>query len=167
MVRTTTLHVIENEVGFRVKEIARTHGNWPCRKGCDECCRSLASQPRVTQDEWSAIAASLDALPLETAKLVRLRILESDDASRPIVCPFLDGSAGACLIYEARPVACRTYGFYVERENVLGCHRIAALASESPDVIWGNHAAVDKQLQALGVSAKLSTWLSDADAGEN
>lgn len=163
MIHTSSLHVIQNEVGLRAKEIARAHGSWPCRKGCDECCRSLASQPRVTQGEWSAIAASLDALPPEAATSLRLRILESNHASRPIVCPFLDGSAGACLIYEARPVACRTYGFYVERENVLGCHRIAALAATAPDVIWGNHAAVDHQLRDLGVSAKLSTWLSDAE----
>ena len=40
------------------------------------------------------------------------------------ICPFLDREAGSCLIYDHRPVACRTYGFYVERDRGLYCGQI-------------------------------------------
>jgi hypothetical protein len=70
----TPLHVIQQEVRVRAEAIASTHGNWPCRKGCDDCCRRLASVPRVTQEEWQLIATALDALPVHTAELVRGRI---------------------------------------------------------------------------------------------
>jgi Fe-S-cluster containining protein len=66
----------------------------------------------------------------------------------------------ACLIYEARPVACRAYGFYAEREKVLGCSRIEALSREASDVVWGNHAALEARTNELGAAAPLSKWLS-------
>jgi len=155
----TSLTQIQDEVRQRTGEIAAAHGNWPCRKGCDDCCRQLASPPRITREEWLPIAAAIEALPAAVAESVRRRIRESAGQSRPVVCPLLDGDSGACLVYEARPVACRAYGFYAERGDVLGCHRIEILASESPDVVWGNHTALDERLQALGPARELSGWL--------
>ena len=99
------------------------------------------------------MAAAIDALPPEVGAVVRRRIRESAGASRPVVCPLLDLPSGECLVYDARTVACRTYGFYVERESVLGCARIAAIAAEARDVIWGNHAALG--LESLGSAAPL------------
>jgi Fe-S-cluster containining protein len=155
------LRVIQEEVRRRGEEIAADHGNWPCRKGCDDCCRRLASAPRITEREWRLISAAMDTLPAPTAELIRRRIRESARASRPVVCPLLDTNSGACLVYEARPVACRAYGFYTEREAVLGCSRIEAIGQQSPDVVWGNHAALDERLRMLGPAAKLSTWLAE------
>ena len=116
--------------------------------------------PRVTQQEWQSIAAALDALPDPTAELVRSRIRDSATASRPVTCPLLDRDSGTCLIYEARPVACRAYGFYAERQYVLGCSRIESMAQEFPPVIWGNHAALEEDLRRLGAEATLLEWLS-------
>src|SRR5690348_1258614 len=121
IVAVTSLHQIQNAVGVRAGEIASTHANWPCRKGCDECCRHLASAPRVSREEWRSIAAALDALPADAAEGARRRIANSGGMAGPVVCPLLDTASGTCLIYEARPVACRAYGFYAEREYVLGC----------------------------------------------
>ena len=70
----------------------------------------------------------------------------------------LDTESRACLIYEARPVACRTYGFYVERDAVLGCSRIEAVAREQADILWGNHEAIADR---LGPTRDLSDWLRD------
>ena len=102
----TPLHVIQQEVRVRAEAIASTHGNWPCRKGCDDCCRRLASVPRVTQEEWQLIATALDALPVHTAELVRGRIRETAGLSGPVICPLLDAHSGTCLVYENRPIAC-------------------------------------------------------------
>jgi Fe-S-cluster containining protein len=156
----TGLHQIQDAVHLRTQEIASAHTAWPCRRGCDDCCRSLASAPRVTQGEWRLIAAALDTLPAATAESTRRRIEASASASRPVVCPFLDTDAGACLIYDARPVACRAYGFYAERESVLGCHRIASIAAECSGVVWGNHAALEERLGTLGPAATLAEWLT-------
>ncbi len=153
------LYQIQEEVRLRAGEIAAAHGSWPCRKACDECCRRLASAPRVTREEWLPIAAAMDAWPADTAESVRQRIRESAGMPRPVVCPLLDADSGECLVYEARPVACRAYGFYAERREVLGCSRIESVAQQSPDVVWGNHAALEERVHRLGPAAELSIWL--------
>ena len=155
----TRLHQIQNYIGARAAEIASTHGDWPCRKGCDDCCRSLASVPRITREEWLPVVAAIDALPADTAAQVRQRIRTSAGMPRPVVCPLLDLDSGSCLVYDARPVACRAYGFYAERGKVLGCSRIESLSRESPDIIWGNHAALEQEVDLLGPAAELSVWL--------
>jgi Fe-S-cluster containining protein len=105
------------------------------------------------------ITEALDALPAEIGGPARLRIRDSAGATRPVVCPLLDADSGACLIYEARPVACRAYGFYAERESLLGCFRIESLAREVSDVVWGNHVSLQAHLDSLGPAAALSDWL--------
>jgi Fe-S-cluster containining protein len=104
------------------------------------------------------VSAAIDALPEQTGELVRRRIRESATAERPVICPLLDREAGACLIYEARPVACRAYGFYAERELVLGCERIKRMGRELPNVVWGNHTALEEELRGLGEQATLAEW---------
>jgi len=162
---TSQLRVIQDEVRFRVEEMVAAHGDWPCRRGCDDCCRRLASVPTVTAPEWRAIADAIQLLPVPTAKLIRERIQESSALSRPITCPLLDTRSGACLVYDARPVACRTYGFYVERTDVLGCNRIEAIADQNAHLIWGNHVAVEEKLSALGPASELHAWLASDRAG--
>jgi len=79
---------------------------------------------------------------------------------RPLRCPLLAGS-GLCRVYEARPVACRSYGFYADRDGVLGCHRIAARA-EDPCVTWDNHEAATRGLVGLGERRSLLDWPAKA-----
>lgn len=153
------LHQIQDAVQRRAEEITSTHSDWPCRKGCDDCCRRLASAPRITQPEWQGIARALDALPAEIAEAARRRIRQSACASRPVTCPLLDAGSGSCLVYEARPTACRAYGFYAERQSVLGCHRIEGMGRQFPNLVWGNHGALEERLSRLGTAADLSEWL--------
>jgi Fe-S-cluster containining protein len=150
---------IQEAVGARVAGILEARGEWPCRKGCDDCCRRLASVPLVSGVEWSAIEKAIEALPGLIAETVRQRVQESAAGVRPFTCPLLDREAGACLVYEARPVQCRTYGFYAERDKVLGCERIEAVACEDPGVVWGNHRAVEAGLAELGPARPLHEWL--------
>lgn len=159
------LRVLHAEVRLRVEAMEAAHANWPCRKGCDECCRRLASVPRVTSMEWRLIAAALESLPPATSAAARHRISESHGAARPVTCPLLDRDSGTCLVYEARPVACRTYGFYVERDAVLGCSRIERVSGEDAHVVWGNHVSIQSSLDDLGESMELAAWMNGEESG--
>jgi Fe-S-cluster containining protein len=72
----------------------------------------------------------------------------------------LDKTAGACLIYAYRPLACRTYGFYVERDKGLYCHDIELRVEkgELNNVVWGNHDSVNRHLDKLGDKRNLVEW---------
>jgi len=159
MSSTNQLHVLQEQIRIRVEQITSEHESWPCRKGCDDCCRRLASVPIVTREEWQAIASHLELLEPETADAIRERIRNSATASHPVICPMLDLDSGTCLVYESRPIACRSYGFYVERESVLGCHRIKLIAEDASDVIWGNSIALEDKLKPLGPVAEIYRWL--------
>ncbi len=82
-----------------------------------------------------------------------------------MVCPLLDTNSGACLVYEARPLACRAYGFYVERREVLGCSRIESIARESRDIVWGNQLGLEERMHRLGPTAELFVWLEAGESG--
>lgn len=153
-----TLVQIQEDVHRRTEAVAAAHGAWPCRKGCDDCCRNLAAPPRVTREEWVSIAAAIDSLPAATAEVARRRIGESAHQTRPIICPLLDLDSGACLVYAARPVVCRAYGFYADRDGVLGCARIETIARESGDVIWGNYEALEDRLAGLGTKGEFPVF---------
>ena len=88
--------------------------------------------------------------------------------SCPVVCPMLDETEGACPVYAQRPVACRTYGFYVQRELGLYCADIEARVADGElgDVVWGNHDAVDHALGALGELRALTEWF-EGDSAED
>jgi Fe-S-cluster containining protein len=154
------LHQIQTDVHIRTREIAAAHPDWPCRTGCDDCCRSLASVPLVTQPEWERIAAALESLPPQIGTAARRRIQASANSTRPVVCPLLDTATGSCLVYDARPIACRAYGFYAERDSVLGYHRIESIAAQFPDIIWGNHATLEAHLRTVGPAAPIPEWLN-------
>lgn len=85
-----------------------------------------------------------------------------DTPARPVVCPLLDQTTGACPVYAQRPVACRTYGFYVQRDLGLYCHDIESRVAEGTlaDVVWGNHDAIDRQLAGFGESRSLREWFA-------
>ena len=151
------------EIESRTGEIARSHGTWPCRAGCDSCCRKLSEMPRLTRAEWELVADGLARLPAAVQLQIAARIEELRDCPGTI-CPFLDRDAGRCLVYDHRPVACRTYGFYVEREGGLYCGLIEARVNsgEMADVVWGNVAGIDAQLAQYGERTSLLDWFNDS-----
>lgn len=155
----TMLTRLHSDIDLRVKSILEDRADWLCGKGCDRCCRHLADVPQLTRAEWELLREELQALPAE-----RLLNIRSNMAlltrHQPCTCPMLDLSSGTCPVYASRPVACRTYGFYVQRDKGLYCPDIELLVAGGVlrDVVWGNHDAIDQQLSRMGEYRALTDW---------
>ncbi|MDO8294493.1 MAG: YkgJ family cysteine cluster protein [Gallionella sp.] len=150
---------LHSDIDLRVQTILESHSDWLCGKGCDSCCRRLAEVPQLTLAEWELLREGLAELAPERLRKIRALVLNCPQ-SRPIICPLLDLSTGTCPVYSSRPVACRTYGFYVQRDKGLYCHDIESQADDGAltDVVWGNHDAIDQQLARLGECRSLTDW---------
>ncbi len=157
----TALHQLHADIDTRVEAIRESRPDWLCGKGCDSCCRRLAEVPQLSEAEWLLLREGLVTLPQERLRAVsRDMSLLAGQQSRPIVCPLLDQPTGACIVYAQRPVACRTYGFYVQRDLGLYCQDIESRVANGTlaDVVWGNHDAIDQRLGGLGESLALTEW---------
>ena len=160
------LLAIYDDIDRRAQSITEGREWWPCRRGCDTCCHRLAEIPRLVRAEWDLLREGLDALAPSVRADVDARIAELAVAEREkrvprhVVCPMLDESEGACLVYAQRPGACRTYGFYVERGIGLHCGIVTeATVSRPPDeepIVWGNAESVDYALARLDGAAVVS-----------
>ncbi|WP_020159355.1 YkgJ family cysteine cluster protein [Methylobacter marinus] len=158
-----TLIQLHADIDARVHAVRDDNPDWLCRLGCDGCCRRLAEVPRLTAAEWAWLRDGLAALPPEQLREIGQAIaVLAAQPSRPVVCPLLDQSAGACLVYEHRPVACRTYGFYVQRGQGLYCKDIESRVAGGAwaEVVWGNQDAIDHRLRGLGDSLDLTEWFA-------
>ena len=152
-------------IDARVVSIRDQHTDWPCGKGCDNCCRHLAEVPRLSGAEWALLEEGLAALSAVQLRAVGTKISALSTGTRgPHTCPMLDQNSGACLIYAHRPIACRSYGFYVQRDLGLYCGEIKAQVADGglADVVWGNHDAVDRDLARLGEVRPLTSWFEDS-----
>jgi len=101
-------------------------------------------------------------LPAGVREQIQAQVKALNGIPAPIVCPFLDQDRRMCLVYESRPLACRTYGFYVERDRGLYCQAIEARvdAGQYSDVVWGNQAGIDSAASVLGPARSLVDWLA-------
>lgn len=160
----STLHtVIEN----RVATIRSHTPDWLCGKGCANCCRSLAQIPQLTESEWTLLQEGLAALTPEVIAQIKQNVtVLAQQSARPFVCPLLDQATNACPVYAQRPIACRTYGFYVQRELGLYCADIEAQVTDGllADVVWGNHDVIDQTLATFGETRALTDWFELAAA---
>ncbi|MFZ4654035.1 MAG: YkgJ family cysteine cluster protein [Methylococcus sp.] len=152
------------DVEQRVDSILTQRSDWLCRKGCDGCCRRLAEPPQLTLPEWERIWHAFLELsePLQRTIRARVETLRTQTHG-PFSCPFLQHHEGACMIYAARPVACRTYGFYRSRDQGLYCKDIQREVDHRAldDVVWGNQDVVDLRLKGLGSTRSLPQWFRD------
>lgn len=156
------------DIDARVHSIRESTPDWPCAKGCDGCCHRLADIPTLTEAEWKLLREGLAALPAEQrARIGREIAVLAESTVRPVVCPFLDRETGACPVYAHRPIACRTYGFYVQRDRGLYCQEIESrvASGELAHVVWGNHDAIDHHLTALGEKRPLTEWFAPQNGG--
>lgn len=84
------------------RRIEATYGrHLACRKGCDSCCRHL----RLFPVEGVALARALAGQDPGLVARIRERARK---ATPDGPCPLLE--EGACLLYAARPMICRTHG---------------------------------------------------------
>ena len=158
-----TLSQLHEDIGTRVNAIRDSQSDWLCRQGCDGCCRRLAEVPKITAKEWDLLQEGLSALTPEQLMEISQKVAElAVQVSRPIVCPMLDRANGACLVYVQRPVACRRFGFYVQRDLGLYCKDIESRVTDGAlaDVVWGNHDIIDRRLRDLGETHDLPEWFA-------
>ena len=158
-----TLAQLHADIEVRVRAIRNNQLNWLCRLGCDGCCRRLAEIPQLTALEWDWLREGLAALPPEQFREIGQGIAAlAEQSSRLIVCPLLDRLAGACRVYSHRPVACRTYGFYVQRGRGLYCKDIESRVAGGAwvEVVWGNQDTIDRRLCDLGDARELTEWFA-------
>lgn len=156
---------MDADIERRCSATREQHPFWPCAEGCAQCCRSLARLPEITAPEWERLRARLEAMPDELRAAVGARLDAESGEPGPgrgrVTCPMLDVERDACLVYDERPIACRTYGFYTERDAGLHCDRVTAAIERSgatDAVVWGNGEAIADDLRALGESRSLRAW---------
>ena len=104
----------------RVDSLCRTiasefAGEIACRPGCSACCRHISLFPV----EAYALAYALSRLPAEKAATIREQAANS---SPDTPCPLLDEDH--CLLYDARPLICRTHGFPIIIESDSGSRMV-------------------------------------------
>lgn len=159
-----TLAELYADIDQRVDAIRAEHPDWLCRSGCEGCCHRLAEIPQLTKAEWALLREGLLLLPAALLKSIRQNVEAlAEQQARPVVCPMLNQETGTCRVYLYRPTACRTYGFYVQRDKGLYCKDIEAqVASGTLDnVVWGNQDAIDQQLKSTGETHELTAWIAD------
>jgi Fe-S-cluster containining protein len=158
-----SLRVLDERIDARARATREEHPWWPCAAGCDHCCRSLARLPELRAPEWERLRDAIERLPDDVRAVVGQRARDAP-ASSPVICPLLDRERGVCLVYDARPIACRTYGFYVERDGGLHCRLVtdAVARHDTPErpVTWGNGEAIARDLETLGEPRSLAEWLT-------
>ena len=119
------------------KGARRAGARLACRLGCTECCQGPFPITALDGRRLAEGLAALEARDPQTAAGIRDRAetarramrrgfpgdgargrLSEDEEARErffarheaLPCPALDPGTGACLLYDARPLSCRSYG---------------------------------------------------------
>ncbi|MBI5485304.1 MAG: YkgJ family cysteine cluster protein [Deltaproteobacteria bacterium] len=126
-----------------------------CHEGCSSCCTAITLFPI----EAAALRYALDGLPPQEAESIRRHVAEKATGER---CPLL--SHHRCLLYNARPVICRTHGLPITYvENNLHKSDCCPLNMAETDSISGLSVIDLDKLNALLVSVN-ALYLSQTDA---
>lgn len=97
--------VVSRVQAFADRAAAAQAGHLVCTRGCDGCCRLRRTAFAV---EIAAIRQHVEGL--EPSRQAELRARRTDPAVQTgDRCVFLDAD-GACAVYAARPIICRTHG---------------------------------------------------------
>lgn len=161
-----SLSILQEQISRRCAATSAAHPFWPCASGCDDCCRSLAAVPSLHHVEWDALWSAIVALPADQLAQVSREMdalceKESAGLCGSLVCPLLDQTQGICRVYPARPLACRTYGFYVDGADGKYCGKVTAALQQNPDadVVFGNEPSVLKDAErAFGKTRTLTEF---------
>lgn len=102
---------LQAKVDAKFAEIhARQAAKMRCGEGCHACCLPGLT---VSTVEAAALGEFLQARPALVAELRALRAAAPHGTTR---CAFLRAS-GACAVYEARPLVCRSHGAPLQLED--------------------------------------------------
>ena len=156
---------VQDRVAARAAAIRDAHPFWPCGEGCDHCCRTLPSLPVVTLAEREELRRALSVLSRQERVIVEERIRNAP-AVGPLTCPMLDEATSGCRVYDARPVVCRTYGFYTDRDAGLHCHKVTSAVRENgaeQTVVWGNGEAISRDMSVLGEARRIDASICIVD----
>jgi Fe-S-cluster containining protein len=159
----SSLVAIRERIDRRVSDmIEEAGGDWLCRRGCDGCCRSLAALPSATAEEWAQIDTFLSQMsPSEQSEIVERANEALQRTGAPgHTCPFLHLQAGTCRIYPVRPIACRTYGFFRERDKALVCQTLLREVEGAgyDQIVWGNAESIDADVSRVGPQIGFAAW---------
>lgn len=156
-------------------EAVRRGGAWvTCRLGCHECCEGpfeiTPLDAKRIGEAWLSLREN-DRAAAESM-LARAREFQGGDEEP---CPVLDRESGGCLLYQARPMICRTFGPAVMNADgsIAVCHLNYAGASDAevlqcavtPDA-EGLEAELleDPELSGWSTCGDVSTALLQADS---
>ncbi|XGV94636.1 MAG: YkgJ family cysteine cluster protein [Leptolyngbya sp. BL-A-14] len=152
-----SLQNLDTQIESRVQAIRADRDWWPCRRGCDACCRNLAHPPELSQAEWERVDMAVTSLPAPVQAAIEQRIdsllqrIRGQVLSSAVVCPYLNAQEGTCWIYDSRPIACRTYGFFAARDHNQYCEKIETEVNTRQDdgIIWGNAEAIRHDVERI------------------
>ncbi len=128
-----------------------------CKKGCSDCCHAAFD---VSLIEAYYILNSFRGLPRkvrrqamknagramkEWEQMVKEQL---EISTTRIRCPLLDGN-DTCIIYEARPVNCRTYGVPTE---IKGEGHVCRLSGFKPGMSYPTIKLLSVQKELLAIS---------------
>jgi Fe-S-cluster containining protein len=129
-----------------------------CSAGCSSCCTALTVFPV----EAAAMREALEKLPEQQAEEIRRHISEHADDER---CPLL--SHHHCLLYESRPIICRTHGlpiiYTIDGQHKSDCCPLNLTETET---LPGSSAVDIDKLNTLLVAIN-SIYLSQTDCAES
>jgi Fe-S-cluster containining protein len=161
--------------------------NLQCGRGCSLCCYGLFE---IGSGDVPVIAEGLARLhPARRKKIIRRAVAIIEQTAHPnlrecspiekeqffnrtasVPCPNLDDS-GECMIYESRPLVCRTFGLPVrDDERYIGdiCELNFNDASQEEktsaawDLRWEDELGRDDEYtvpEAIVIAARLRGWL--------
>ena len=158
-------------VDAALAEAQRLSGSWlACRIGCFQCCVGPFPITPLDAARLREGLSALDARDPDRARRVRARaealagrlrrefpdnpvaqVLEIDAADDEL-CPALDPDSGACDLYAARPITCRTFGPAVRFPSEPGDHAVVVCelcyAGATDEQIAACQVDVDTRLES-------------------
>jgi Fe-S-cluster containining protein len=159
-------------VDAALAEAQQRSGSWlACRRGCYQCCigpfpitaldavrlragfaelavRDPLRASRVRERAQASVARFVSAFPEDPIA----HLLEIEDAGDDELCPALDPQSGACDLYTARPITCRTFGPAVRLpstpdEHIVGVCELCYVGA-SDEQIAACRVEVDTRLES-------------------
>ena len=79
------LNHLHSDIYDRVRAISEDNLDWPCRRGCDGCCRRLAEIPQLTMAEWDfycLLATGIVSLMTRDSKTLIAMKTTSDESAK-------------------------------------------------------------------------------------